>query len=329
MAEIIKISFEDRTTAISQVGLNKILVFTKEKDIAYSEGDEMATFSSLVSSDEAYKSISAILAQESQTVALFGDLETLDVAGSLDTVAGRDFFFVVPVGFTTAELIAISTWCASNDRMCICTPTYDTTVANIISMAQGMATENTGVFAHRGTEAGAQVYLASGICGLMAPKDAGSATWALKTPDTIVVNEYDGADETLLLADSVNIFTEEYGRGITQQGTATNGGYLDITRAKYWLKYRLQEELALLFMNRDKVPFTAIGQGLIANAIQTVINMADTMGILVAEETTITVPSPDDLLTNDKANRKWTGIEVDATIQGSVHSVEINFILSL
>jgi len=329
MAEIIKINFEDRTTPITQAGLNKILVFTKEKAVAYMEGDEIATFSGLTSSDEAYKSISAILSQTSQTVALYGDLETLDVEASLTTVGGRDFFFIVPVGFDTAELTSISTWCASNDRMMICTPAYDTSVANIIALGTAMASENSGIFAHIGTPESAQVYLASGICGLLAPKDPGSATWALKTPNTITVNEYAPADETLLLADNINIFTEEYGRGITQDGTATNGSYLDITRAKYWLRYRLQEELALLFMNRDKVPFTVVGQTLIKNAIQKVINVADRMGILVEEKTAVLVPDPDVLLTNDKANRVWNGIEIETTVQGAVHSISLKIILSV
>lgn len=326
--EIINITFEDRTSSVTQYGLKKPLVYTKAKDVTYAEGEETATFTGLVSSDPAYKAITAILAQESQTVACFGD-STNSVSDALDSITGKDFFFLVPVGLTIAELEEASTWATANGRMMYCTPAFGTSVEDLVAMKAALNSENSGVFAHKGTTDSEQVYYAASMVGLEAPKTPGSYTLAMKSPNTIPLNEYDAADETSLLAASINIHTEEYGNYICQQGTSTAGTYLDITRSKYWLKYRLKEELAQLFMSYDKIPFTSTGQTLIYNAIQTVMDVASSIDMVDSDDTVIEVPDPDDLLTNDRASRKWEGIVIEARLTGAAHSVSIKFVLSV
>lgn len=325
--EIININFEDRTAPVSQFGLKKILVYTKAKNVVYAEGDTTAAFTGLTASDPAYKAISAILAQGKQTVAVFGD-DTHGVEDALNSIAGKDFFFLCPVGLTVAEYVEASTWATSNERIMKCTPLFSTSVADVAAMKASMNSESSEVYAHKGTVGGEQVYFAAAVTGLEALKDPGSYTLAMKSPNTVPLNEYAPSDETILLAAKINILTEEYGKAIVQQGTTTAGTYADVTRSKFWLKYRLKEELAQMFMGRDKVPFTVEGKVLIEDAINKVMAVADGMGMIVIEETKVDVPNPLDLLTNDRANRKWNGITIETRIAGAAHELGISFILN-
>ncbi|MGL5049614.1 MAG: hypothetical protein ACRC6E_03160, partial [Fusobacteriaceae bacterium] len=104
---------------------------------------------------------------------------------------------------------------------------------------------------------------------------------------------------------------------------------LDITHGKYWLKNKLRAELSMLLMNRDKVPFTTTGRTLIMDAIDKVVRAGDAQGIIIADETEIRIPNPLDLLTNDRANRIWNGIEIETRIQGAVHTLDVKFILNV
>lgn len=329
MREIVNVTFEDRTAALTQFGLSKILVFTNESDISYQESETLDGFTGVTAGTKVYEAMQAIMAQQKQNVAVFGSSSQSDPEIAIATIAEKDYFFIVPVGWDNEDMKKIAKYGAANEKMVIFSPVLNTAVDDIATLCGDIANETTGVFAHKGDSAGKEVQFAAAIAGRMAPKAAGAATWALQTPNGVPVNRYAGADETKLLTAKANIYGEKFGVGVVQDGTATNGKYLDITRDKFWLNHRLKEELGRLFITRDKVPFTPTGQTLIYDKIQAFCGVADTMGILRLDKTTITVPDPDALLSNDRANRKWSGIEIDTTIQGAVHEVDVKFVLNV
>lgn len=332
MASIITINFEDRTKPLSEVGLNKICLFTDSADIDYKEGNEITAFSELSSGMEGYKALELIFAQNKQDVAVFGVSKVTHstVKDKLDKIADKDFFFIVTNIKDNDSLKAIGEWASAHDKIAVLTPDVAKSAEEMKTLAEGLNSSNVAIYAHAGNPAGSgMVYLNCGIAGLMSPKEAGSATWALKSPNLIPNIFFPLADENTLIKANVNVWANELGRGITKGGKTTDGSYVDITQGKYWLKNKLTSALALLLMNRDKLPFTSEGKTLITGAIEEVITAGDRQGIIVRDETTIYVPEPLELLTNDRANRVWNGIEIETRIQGAVESISCKFILNV
>lgn len=329
MADIINITFEDRTKPLTEVGLNKILVLTKSKKVPYKETNDVASVSELIQSDTGYELLEMVLAQNKQDVAVFGDttLAAATIAQLLNPIIGKDFFFIVTDLVSDEDITALAKWATSADRILIATPDKTTTATKAVALANTINSSNVALYKHLSKEK--NIWLNAGITGLMSPKPAGSATWALKSPNLIPKEYFPLADENEMIKGNVNVWAEELGRGITKGGKTTDGSYIDITHGKYWLKNKLRAELSLLLMNRDKVPFTAEGKALILSAIEPVITAGDRQGIIIRDETTIRIPDPLDLLTNDRANRKWNGIEIETRIQGAVESMDVKFILNV
>lgn len=329
MADIINITFEDRTKPLTEVGLNKILVLTKSKTVPYKETNDVAGVSELASSDTGYELLEMILAQNKQDVAIFGDttLAEATIPTIMNKIIGKDFFFIVTDLVADKDITALAKWATAADRILIATPDKETTATQAVALANTINSSNVALYKHLSKEK--NIWLNAGITGLMSPKPAGSATWALKSPNLIPKEYFPLADENEMIKGNVNVWAEELGRGITKGGRTTDGSYIDITHGKYWLKNKLRAELSLLLMNRDKVPFTAEGKALILSAIEPVITAGDRQGIIIRDETTIRIPDPLDLLTNDRANRKWNGIEIETRIQGAVESMDVKFILNV
>ena len=329
MADIINITFEDRTKPLTEVGLNKILVLTKSKKVPYKETNDLAGVTELVSGDTGYELLQMVLAQNKQDVAVLGDttLAASTVDSILNPIISKDFFFIVTDLVSDEDITALAKWATAADRILIATPNKTTTAEQAVSLAGAINSSNVALYKHLSSSK--NVWLNAGITGLMSPKPAGSATWALKSPNLIPKEYFPLADENTMIKGNVNVWAEELGRGITKGGKTTDGSYIDITHGKYWLKNKLRAELSLLLMNRDKVPFTTEGKALILSAIEPVITAGDRQGIIIREETTIRIPDPLELLTNDRANRKWNGIEIETRIQGAVESLDCTFILNV
>lgn len=332
MANIVEINISDQTKPLTEVGMNKILVLTKSADIEYKEVNDTSGVTELKTTDTGYKLLELILAQAKQDVAIFGATTLTDstVKEELNKLAGKDFFFIVSDLSDDAEITAIGEWATSNDRIALVTPEVSGTATTIKALASTINSDNVGIYAHAGSPKGTTtVFLNAGITGLMSVKPTGSATWALKSPNLIPNIYFPLADENELIKANVNVWADELGRGLTKGGRTTSGSYLDITQGKYWLKNKLRAELTLLLINRDKVPFTNVGRTLIMEAIERVVTAGDRQGIIIKDETTIVVPKAEELLTNDRANRKWTNIVITSRIQGSVESLEVQYVLTV
>lgn len=330
--DIVNIVFDDQTKPLTEVGLNKILVLTKSADITYKEVNDVASITELTSDMSGYKLLELILAQARQDVAVIGfaNMDNTNVKDNLNTIIGRDFFFVVSDLDDDASIQAIGEWATSAKRIAIATPNVTSTVTKIKTLASTVNSDNVAIYAHAGSPKGTTtVYLNAGISGLMSPKQTGSATWALKSPNLIPKVYFALADENDLIKNNVNVWAEELGRGTTKGGKTTSGSYIDITQGKYWLENKLRSALSLLLMNRDKLPFTLEGKTLIMDAIQQVITAGDRQDIIVADETTIYIPDPLELLTNDRANRIWQGIEIKTRVKGAVESIGVKFVLTV
>ncbi|MGL5189265.1 MAG: hypothetical protein ACRC7S_06375, partial [Cetobacterium sp.] len=243
--DIVNIVFEDRTKPLSEVGLNKILVLTKSADVPYKEVNSVDGVTELDTTSTGYKLLELIFAQAKQDVAVLGvdQLASSGVKDELNKIIGKDFFFIVSDLTDDAGIQAIGEWATSADRIFISTPEVTGTATTIKTLASTINSDNVAIYAHAGSPIGTTtVFLNAGISGLMSPKSAGSATWALKSPSLIPNVFFPLADENELIKANVNVWAEELGRGITKGGKVTSGSYIDITQGKYWLKNKLRSE---------------------------------------------------------------------------------------
>lgn len=341
MADTITIQINDQTKAVSQKGLKKIAIFSPLKNIAFMEVEE--TGATELSGSVAEKMVSMILAQNKQKITVFG--KNLKATGVTDTVesvlnANRgDYFFLLCTSRDAADIKAVAAWAAANEKIFITSPLHTATADEVVALSVACASDNVGIFAHRGeidskTDLVSDAYFDAGICGLMAPKDEGTATWALKEVNGLSVNEYEMAEESKLIDAKVNIYEKELGRAVTKYGKTTAGSYIDITRTKMWLKHRMREELSMMMFNADKVPFTDVGITMIQNAINRVLQAGIRRGMLQETDgdkkvTGVEVPRYAELLKNDIANRKLNGIKITAVLAGAIETVDLNLVITL
>lgn len=164
---------------------------------------------------------------------------------------------------------------------------------------------------------------------------------------TNVIKEVNG---TLVLSNSV-----------TTAGAASNYQYFDVRRTETFIEAEIESALEALRLRRDQIPFADIGRTLITDSLTSRLNQyvssGGAGGVVPDEENPndefgadpnspyarlpdpgptgteeggvplrnleVFVPRIDDLSTDDRANRRWTGIQVVATLAGNVHTFNI------
>ncbi len=344
MSETIKITMEDRTKPVSQKGLKKIAIFDGTKEIPYQElnpNTAIEDYKGIVTTDVIYAMLGKIWEQTPQSVVVFGKdctMPEVTVEKALKENEG-DYYFILTS--TRDNLLAeqIASFAGANDKIFIYQPAITSDIASIVAFAEGMKTDSAAIYAHKGYKGvddlvEKDVFLDAAICGKIAPKDEGSVTWALQELNGVGVNEYLSGDENKLAQANVNYYEEELGRSVTKGGRTTGGSYIDITRTKAWLKHRIKEELFMLLVNNDKVPYTDEGIYMVKTAIDKVLQVGITKGMLQStdggsKETKCRVPLYKDILSNTVASRVLDGVEVTAVLAGAIEVVNLNIILTL
>jgi hypothetical protein len=175
-------------------------------------------------------------------------------------------------------------------------------------------------------------YFECGMQGEALPYDPGSQTWAFKTISGVAAYNLTGSEEIAMIGTAenptsgknVNIYTTKAGVNITQWGQVASGEYIDIMRGLDWVEARIQEELYLNLLNTRKVHFTDEGILTMTNAVESVLDEAARQGIAVKETITVTAPAIEDIPTGDRLARHLPDVEFSFTLQGAIHSVEVN-----
>lgn len=163
---------------------------------------------------------------------------------------------------------------------------------------------------------------AAGLMGLQLGKTPGSSTWAFK--------QIAGADADVLSSTHFSVargkrallYTTDRGVAHTWDGFAASGRYFDITTGVDSLKADIETRVYQLFLNQEKVPFTATGLAQIEAQIRGAL-VASFAGGLILENFTVTMPSLTGYSAVDKAARILRTVKFSATLQGAVHSVTV------
>lgn len=159
--------------------------------------------------------------------------------------------------------------------------------------------------------------------GRCLPYTPGSETWFGKTlagvsaMSTTPPYKMTATYQTNLTAKNANFYYTIAGRNITAPGKVAAGEWIDTIRGRDWLQVRIQEAVALVTMNADKIPYTDPGIGRIDNEVRAVLARAVTNGFLASYK--VTVPTAASQAPVDKAARILRGYSFVAPIQGAIH----------
>ncbi len=116
--------------------------------------------------------------------------------------------------------------------------------------------------------------------------------------------------------------TTDRGIAHTWDGFAASGRFFDITHGVDFLKADIETRVYQLFLNQEKVPFTATGLAQIESQIRAALSASEASG-LITSGWSVTMPSLVGYSAVDKAARVLRTVRFTATLQGAVHSVTV------
>jgi len=119
----------------------------------------------------------------------------------------------------------------------------------------------------------------AGRCLVMQP---GSETWALKTLNGVMSDDFTETDYQKIIALNGNTF-EDYGSGVTvtYPGTCGDGESIEVVRFAYWQADRMQKDLATLFVNRNKVGHDMPGYEVVCNKMESSLKAGQSAGGII------------------------------------------------
>ena len=167
-----------------------------------------------------------------------------------------------------------------------------------------------------------------GFVGLMITKEPGTSTWAYKQLEGITSDEYTDSERAIILSKNANIFHEQAGVDITEQGRTAQGEWIDIIIGIDWIQARIEEECFGALVNVEKIPFTDTGIGVVVGIVSAVLNEAYKKGI-VKDDYTVSAPLASEVSDTDKAARLLPDVTFSANMQGAIHFMEIRGTVSL
>lgn len=162
--------------------------------------------------------------------------------------------------------------------------------------------------------------------GKMLVKQPGSATWALKTLQSLGVYDLTGAQVTRCRNKKVNTYLSASGVSITQEGT-TGGEYIDVIHGCDWLKARIQNLVFGVLANNDKVPYTDAGVQMIVAPLKQALDEAVKYDILASYE--VDYPAVADVSNTDKGNRFLPDVKFTGELAGAIQSTRIDGTITL
>jgi hypothetical protein len=166
--------------------------------------------------------------------------------------------------------------------------------------------------------------VAAAALGERLPTDPGSGTWKFKTLVGIPADTLSSTDISSLSANNANYYTEVGGVNIVQEGTVSNGEFIDVIRGADWTKSRIQENIYSDLVNFDKIPYTDKGLSVFDKQLRSVFQEGIDNGLFVRNgNESIFIPKVADIPSADVAARKVTGITFNFPLAGAVHAAVI------
>lgn len=233
-----------------------------------------------------------------------------------------DPFFLVCTDNSDDTIKRLSNWIDTQEMM------YFVTSQNL-SAPKLVRSENTVIMYHDDINS----YVAEGLASYLATAKVGGVTAKFK--EVKGVQEAKITTSQLSELHKANGFTyiEKMGLLQTTEGKTTSGEYIDVVMGAYWIQFKMEEGLAYLAANSEKIGFDNKGISQMVAVCNNVLKRA-------AFEQDIILTDKDDNAKyevsfvpreqtdpNDVANRNYTGIKWTAKLAGAIHKAVVSGIL--
>lgn len=166
------------------------------------------------------------------------------------------------------------------------------------------------------------------LIGGHSSKPVGSITYKFKRLIGVDPAPYDTT--TLLAIHALNGFAyvSKGGQYQTSEGTMLSGEYIDVIHGKDWVKVNMENAIAQLFANNDKISFDDVGIPRIEGEARTILEIAGQQGIIALDDAgqplyTLTALNRAQTNAADRVDRHYKGLSFSLELAGAIHEATV------
>lgn len=159
-------------------------------------------------------------------------------------------------------------------------------------------------------------FFTEAVAGLLAVKDIGSTVADHHVITGSVPADISYDDYNYIKDNNGLTYVSKRGIGRTVGNKTIMGEWIDIFLSRYFIKFRLEEGMDQLKLDKDKIPYTDDGINDIEAKVREVMDKAKNQGILASYH--IHKVKRKDVPTNEVRKRNYDGIKVYGILQGAI-----------
>jgi len=283
MADI-NVNIVRETGGVSQAGFGTALILSSTAH-AYTVYTSLADLVADFATDTVvYKMASALMGQaiKPERFAVAGveyeagvdPVTDLSAFLNLLVADGKDFYAVLQEQDDMASQVEVSTWVGTQVKIHFIR-------VDVLPVAY------TGTLSNRTTVVYTSIageYPECAIAGYGLPRLPGSLTWKNVEISGVTSEVLTGSDANDLEAGRFNYVRKYYGRKVTSDGLLQGNLYIDQQRSQDFIQLRMEENIAQLLINNDKVPYDDTGIAQIVSVVQKTLNQGFRNGIIASNK---------------------------------------------
>lgn len=309
------------TTAVAQKGFGTILILDVEGVHDVTKYTDIETVSNdFASETAAYKMASDLFGQGVDEILIAGSDGT-DLVGDLNEITKENdnFFGLVCTDNTNTTITELSEWINTQEKV-YATTSDDKDISN---------TSDQTLIAYHPTD-----NLGEKCLAYMLVNEIGAVDLDGKAVPNISSSNVNATEYTTLKENNINVCLEKFGNLVIDGGNMAGGEKADIILSEFWIKIRMEEDLAQLKLNTPKIPYTDTGVALLIDVANTRLKLAVRQGIIALDadgvaEYEVTYLPVAEAPEADRANRVYDYVKWTARLAGSIREGTIEGVLTI
>ena len=228
-------------------------------------------------------------------------------------ITNNDWFGLVCTDNSDAAIAALATWIDTQEKV------YAATSQNkAITNAS-----NQTMIAYHPTE-----YIMEKSLAYMLVQEIGGTDLDGKAISGITSSLINATEYATFKTNHINVAVEKFGNVVIDGGDMAGGEKIDVILGEFWIKIRMEEDLAQLKLNSPKIPYTNAGVALLVDVASNRLKLAARQNIVAIDdagipEFTITYLPVEEVPAADRANRKYDYVRWEARLAGALRTGNI------
>lgn len=160
----------------------------------------------------------------------------------------------------------------------------------------------------------------AGLFARLITVPAGSETMAYKTLSGVTPDNLTSTARSNIISRNGIFYSVFGGVPVMHNVKTVAGEYIDIIYGIDWLKQRIKDNCANLFLSNGKIPYTDSGIELVATQLEEALKEASRINFI--SDYNITVPRASAVLMQDKIDRVLKNVSFSATLTGAIEKIQ-------